>query len=362
MSGNPSPDQFNFARGGDAAAEAAAAAFTGGGKRIHFFNIEKSGERQIVRFITDQPHFAHAKQHMGVKTKNKPEDWPQDAKWPESMPATCRYDEVFNGFFPDCYVCDNPDEFINKWGKPNKGTVRDWAIAVLREEVRENGVVKGYRDVKRKFTVKENDKEVEKEEIALVMVNQAHKNFFSPLNAFYGIYQTVTDRDYVISKTGEDKDTDYNFVPMDPIETPEGRFAGPKLVRRENGEVEEVAPAHPAWHDRYTKACEEQGYDINKVIVERATDDYWAKFIDPTKKAPAFQGKKGDGDEGGAPANQQEQAPGNDVDNDEKLAAMRDRVRRGYTNGDGSGDPSADAGPQTDQSPAAAGATSEVVY
>jgi hypothetical protein len=354
--GNPDPSQFNFVRGGDAAAEAAAAAMSSSGGKIHYFNIDKPGDSEFVRFITDQPNFGHAKQHMGVKTKNKPEDWPKDAKWPESMPATCRYDDVFQGYFPDCYVCDNPDEFINQWGRKNKGTVRDWAVAVLREEVRENGVVKGYRDKKRKFTVKENDKEVEKEEIALVMVNQAHGNFFSPLNGFYGVYQTVTDRDYKITKVNEGKDTDFNIVPLDPIETPEGRFAGPKLVRRENGVVEEVAPAHPAWNDRYVKACQEQGYDINKVLVERASDDYWAKFIDPRKKAPAFN--KGDGaSEGGAPAEQQEQAPANDVDSSEKLNAMRDRVRRGYTSGDGEGGSSDDAGAaEQSTQPASSGA------
>src|SRR4051794_19734940 len=101
-----SEQQFAFGKGGDSAEEAAKAMYGGRFSRVNFFGIEKPGSQLILRFITDQPDWLHVKQHAGAPTKNKPSDWPEKSKWPESMPATCRYDDGFNGYYSDCYICD----------------------------------------------------------------------------------------------------------------------------------------------------------------------------------------------------------------------------------------------------------------
>jgi hypothetical protein len=307
-----------FGKGGAAAEEAEEIARRAGGKHFHrvpFFNI-KDGETETLRYLTDSPDWIFVKQHAFVPTKNKPEDY-KGTKWPESMPATCRHDDAFEGMYDDCYICDSG--ITNMYNKPCNPQVRVWALAVRRDEVRgtqemadagqiqpeQVGTILGYRDAMRE--VEETDAEGNttgktRQEMDIVLVNMAVSNYFGGLQAAYGTFGTVCDRDYKVNRKGEGKDSEYHHINLDKT---------PSLM-----------PGSEKWA-RYEKAIEDQKIDLGEIIADRATDDYYARFFDPNK-TPAKRESSSDKDV--APAAQQEAAPSNDVDPD-RLAAMRERVR-----------------------------------
>ena len=86
--------------------------------------------------------------------------------------------------------------------------------------------------------------------------------------------------------------------------------------------------------------------DIEAILMDRSSDDFYATFFDPSKTAPPRPQRGNNGSTAGssataaatsttaasAPAAQQAAAPSGDVDPD-RLARMRDRVR-GVTSGE----------------------------
>jgi hypothetical protein len=310
--------EFNFGMGGEAAEEASKSL---GGKfaKVEFFNLEKDGDTCYLRMLTDSPGWVFVKQHAGVPTKGAPQGY--TGKWPVSMPATCRYDAGFGGYYKDCYPCDHT-EITDKWGNPLKPTVRVWALACLREEVFGDGSEAmggpemrgkrlGFKDAIRE--VAERDAEGKEtgntiKERRIIVVNMAMKNFFGGLQGIFGIYGTVCDRDYIVRRRGLGKDTDYDIMPMDVIEG--------------------IAPGTERWK-QYEESIEQQNLNLKAIIADRASDDYFARFFDPSKAAPAQAGgtpaASGDAPQG-APVEQQQAASTPEVSGD-ALAAMRDRVR-----------------------------------
>jgi len=309
-----------FGRGGAAAEEADEAVRKASGKKFHkvpFLSIDDGGY-QILRYLTDSPDWLWVKQHTGVPTKNPPKDY--EGNWPESMPSTCRYDDAFAGIYSDCYICDA--KLHNKWKRPCNPQVRIWAIAVLREEVKgtqemadagqiqpnQVGFVVGCRDVYREAPVLDADGkdtgEV-KQELALVLVNNPVSNYFQGLQSAYGTYGTVCDRDYKVERKGSGKDTEYHNISLDKT---------PNLM-----------PGTDKWQ-RYLDAIEEQKVDLEKIVSDKASDDYYARFFDPNKTPEPRQSDEAD--KGGASTAQQSAAPSNDVD-PEQLAAMRERIKGG---------------------------------
>lgn len=291
-------------------------------------HFEEGGGQVILRYLTESPDWIWVDQHPSAPTKNKPRDF--EGNWPESMPAVCRYDEAFTDEatgqrkYADCYICDA--KLTNKWGRVSKPTIRVWALACLREEVvgtaemvaageiTEDKVGKrlGFKDSMRE--VEERDEKGEPTgkthmERAIVIVNQASNNYFNGLQACFDAYgKTNCDRDYIVKKIGEGKDVDFPHIPLD---------ATPNLKPgHENGK----------WQ-RYLDAITEQKIDIEAIINDRASDEYFARFFDPNKtEAPRASG--GSGSDGAAGAGAPPEAPekSNDVDAD-KLAAMRARLR-----------------------------------
>lgn len=326
-----------FRKGGEAASEAAKSQGGGQFAKVHYFGIAKDGDTAVIRYITDSPDWIWVDQHASVPTKNKPKD--HEGSWPESMPAVCRYDEAFKGTYEDCYIDDAKIE--NKWNRLCKPSVRVWAIACLREEVicskemheadpetyPESKIGKriGYTDATRE--IEEVDKDGKptgnkKQELALVVVNMAPSNFFDGLQAIYSMSgedgepdtRTITDRDFQIKRSGLGKDSEYYHVGLK--ETPALRGATPAYEASERWE-------------KYTKAVKEQNLDLATIVGEKASDEYYARFFDPNKEAPS---RKKDGD---AKSDERPDVPdsGNaDVDED-KLAAMRERVRGSATAG-----------------------------
>lgn len=286
-----------FRTGAEAAKDAAKS--SGGFARTNFFGLG-DGDTAIIRLLTDANAWITVDQHQMVPTKPKPADYSADAKWPEKMGSVCRKDPAFE--FGECYICEN----LVDGKKVKKAAPRQWALACLREEVIEEGKIVGYKDKTREVTIPAKDGQPERTvtEKAIVVVNMAYKNFFSLLEGFAGRYGTVLDRDYWIKRNGDDKDTSYNIVPIDPIQTPEGIF-----------DLRE-----PKFMERY-----ETDLDLATVITERADDEFYAKFFDPRftviddKVVPS----------GSAPAVSAPQAQDPEVDPD-RLAALASRVK-GYS-------------------------------
>lgn len=288
-------------------AEAAKDASKGGSfARTQFFGL-KDQESTILRFLTDADVWITVDQHQMIPTKAKPSDYPADANWPERMGSVCRRDPAFS--YGECYICD----FLVGQVKSGKGVLkkpggRTWALACLREEVKEDGKVVGLRDKTREVTIAEKDGQPERTitEKAIVVVNLGYKNFFSILEGFAGRYGTILDRDYWIKRSGDDKDTTYQVVPMDPIDTERGRF-----------DLRE-----PEFMQRY-----KSDLDLETTISERADDDFYARFFDPRFSSSKDGKIEATGAVPDAPA-----APSGEVDA-ERLAALSQRVK-GYGGGD----------------------------
>lgn len=320
---------MNFKRGGDESVDAANAQRGGGFRRSHYFSLN-DGEQAFLRYITDWADLYYVKMHQMFPTKNKPADY--TGNWPENMSCVCRYDEIFNGFYKDCYPDDHP-EITNKWGKAYKATVRDWVIAILREEVigtdemlaagqieaDKVGKRLGFRDATREVEIPKRDKggkviegEVETVvEPAFVIVNMAPSNYFDGLGAMAAAYDgTICDRDYLVRAKGENKDKTYTHAPMN--ETPN------------------LKPGTQKWQEKYldpiAKINEEGGsLDIERIIADRASDEYFGRFIDPDKADTQAAKGKGDGKgKASAPVVPDSSDEGMDP---EALEKMRARVR-----------------------------------
>lgn len=348
----------NIRRGGEGA-EAAAAS---GGKfaRLNYMSIDE-GKSLVVRFITDSPDWWYIKQHPSVPTKNAPADY--KGTWPPAMPAVCRHDEAFKGIYTDCYICDLPIMNPRDTSKPLKSALRVWALAVEREAVVEAGVTKGYKTVMEEVAVRDEKGEETGHKITqpkILVVNFGMKNFFQGLQGIYGLFQTVTDRDMNIRRTGSGLDTDYQIIPLDPIETPEGRLAGPKFTVQKDAAGNEigrtiVTPAHPSWA-KFEKAVADQGIDLMQVIADRASDEYYGRFFDPTKTVASNNSgaTNTSNTPAAASAEQQQQAPASDVVDQAKLQAMRDRVRGSGSNTDAAPAAEAASAPAEEMATAAA--------
>lgn len=303
--------------------------------KIEFFGIEKDGGTAILRFLHDYvthrnadgspmyPHLAHpsqpgstawivVNQHSYVPTRSAPEGY--KGNWPSMMGAVCRKDKAFGGAFPDCYICD----FMTKSdGKKFSDTGRTWALAVMREEVKENGVIVGYRDMTREIAKVDaegkptGEKTIEKR---IVVVNMGWKNFFSTLESIGKVKgTTILDKDFHIVRKGTSTETDYGIVDLDPITMSDGtRFD----LR------------NPAHYERYANEI-----DIPKLITERAADEFYVRFFD-VRQSNAIATK--DDNSGGAPAEQQGKPETDAVADDERMRAIADRVTK-YASEPGNG-------------------------
>lgn len=108
----------------------------------------------------------------------------------------------------------------NKKMQPPKAKDATIGMAVVREEVVEkiNGVAtRVVRDkiVERKWVDKDGNEHVEKGP-QLVIVKQAHKNFWSMFSAYNNRYKNIWDRDYIVERRRNDKDTTYAVMAADP--------------------------------------------------------------------------------------------------------------------------------------------------
>jgi hypothetical protein len=226
------------------------------------------------------------------------------------MAAVCRHDPALS--YSDCYICDVLHKDDPKSIK--KPAKRTWAAAVLREEVKEDGKVVGYRDQTRTVTRKNSDGTVGEtfEEPAVVNLNFGWKNFFSALETNANINGgTLLDRDYLIIRKGADVDTVYIFMALDRVPHSDGTTFD---VRKPEHMVKYFPSAltigSAAASDEY----------LIPIIEGKAADDYFATFFDRTVVASSNNSPVSSGTPSAAPVN--------DAANEE-LEALRARVR-GY--------------------------------
>lgn len=266
----------------------------GGFNRTDFFSLD-DGSSAVLRFLTDfeavrasdgelaggWPAF---RQHQNIPTKPKPSDY--KGNWPATMPANCRRDPQFADAYSDCYICDVIGPTLQYYKKPGQ---RYFALAVLREAVKEDGRIVGYRDQLKEITIKGKDGEEDRTEKvkAVVVVNMAWKNFFSILNGYASAYGTVLDRDYKVERHGEKLDTTYTIIPLDPTGANLDGETVPFDLRDDRLMVRYLPRAADIG---YAKASDER---LSEVIAERASDDFYARFFDATKAVPASGGGTG---------------------------------------------------------------------
>jgi hypothetical protein len=248
-------------RRGSAAAERASKP-KGRFARVKNFSLEDK-EEITLRFLTDEPEWITVDQHTSVPTKNQPEGY--KGKWPKAMPGVCRYDEAFRGLYEDCYVCDKP--VMNPWNKekPLGRTPRTWALAVVREEVR-RGV---YKDSIIKNTREIDGKTVETEDLHVLVVNMAQKNFFSALAGIANMNGTVCDTDFRIRRQGGGTDTTYVIMPL--------------MAKGENINPQDDPEE---WKERYLDKLEAQNINLAEIVAEKASDEYYRKFFDDRFDTP----------------------------------------------------------------------------
>lgn len=299
-------ESANFRRGAKAAKEASKGTDFA---RTKFFGL-KDQEVAYIRFLMDADEWISVDQHQMVPTKPKPDSY-KGENWPEKMGAVCRRDEAFS--YGECYICDF---LVGDGTKVRKPSSRVWAIAALREEIigdgspelggpDKKGKVFGMRDKTREVTIpareakdgQEARPEQTIEEKDIVVVNLGYKNFFGIVEGYAERYGTVCDRDFWIKREGADQSTQYKVVPVDdPVRDKDGNVLSPKT--------------HP---ERWAHEIV-----LEDVISERASDEFYAKFFDPRVTAT----EDGKVESTGAEAPK----PENEID-EEKLAAMRDRVK-----------------------------------
>ena len=296
----------SFRRGTEEAKEASkGAAFA----KTHYFGLDSNpsspNNQAILRFLTDYTDLIVVDQHSNVPTKPQPSNY-EGTSWPSHMGAVCRKDPALSGMFPDCYICDNLVD-----GKSVKrASARSWAYAVLREEVIEDGQVVGLKDTLREVADVDADGKATGEthmEKAIVVVNMAYRNFFSVLEGFGKHYGTILDRDYLIRRNGDGTSTTYSVIPMDPILTSDNKVFDLRL---------------PEFADRY-----QPSESLDKVVLDRASDDFYARFFDRRVAAPDDKGKSSKVSKASSGNAEPPARPSAEADGADRLAALADRVK-----------------------------------
>jgi hypothetical protein len=279
VTANTSP-AINFRRGGTAAeqAEKEASVSSNGRRGPDYFGLKDDGDSAVVRLLTDHDDWIWVNQHSFVPTKPGPKD---AEKWPKNMTSVCRYDKAFGGHYADCYIDDA--KLKNSFGKVASARPRVWALAVEREIVRGDGSEALGGPAKQGVVVGIRDKIDEVDELGadgkptgtklqyprIVVINQPMKGFFSHFKALHGLYGTVVDRDFSITRSGTGTDTEYKIVPIDPIADP---ATGQNLIK----------PGTPIW-EKYLQAVAEREISLEGIVADKASDEYYARFFDPTK-------------------------------------------------------------------------------
>jgi len=165
-----------------------------------------AGETKALRFLTDSNDIFVVPVHENVPT--------YDGK---KKTFVCR--SVFDA---SCELCAR--------GKGEPGAYRrdvGYGIAVLREEVKEDGKTTGYRDVTTTYEETVDGKTVTKKKPYVGIVSQGMRNFWNAIAVISEKYGSLRDREIEIMRQGQGTDTTYMAFPLDKkeIENIDTRYA-----------------------------------------------------------------------------------------------------------------------------------------
>lgn len=183
---------------------------TGFGPRLNYLFWKNSGDKHIIRFLTDDMILGEFAEW--VITNN------------EKLPAT------------DFLIHPDTENFVRKYGGmtreygtgniiPPKLAKRGVSVVVLRQEIPDgNGGTKI-------IDVEEQVNGLRARKFALV--KQSPGNFWQHFQGANRRNGTICDRDYEVIRVGKDKDTKYDIVGIDP--DPKDPLRDPEKVRETYG-------------------------------------------------------------------------------------------------------------------------------
>jgi hypothetical protein len=293
---------------------------------VDFLRME-ADQLLFCRFLTDHYEITEAMVHTMYPTKPKPEGY--EGNWPKTISAVCRNTKLGDGqpMFPDgCYACQHPkmDD-----GKPRGAVARTYGLLVVREEVLSDGTEKyldpranpprvipkgqraGWRDKKREYQAYDFNTNQAIGGVEMIpdvlLAEMGWKNFWSDVEGIAQLFQTIGNQEMTIRRTGSGmNDTEYHIVGLG---TSSYDMRDPAVLAKYGIEV--------VGYDDMGRPIKKYPphYSIPHLLYARASDEYYARWIDPTKSvamgagAPAVVNK--------APAEEVSQA---------SLQAMRERL------------------------------------
>lgn len=279
---------------------------------------DEKGNR-LIRDAYEVPWIT-VEMHSMVPTKPKPADLKDGVRWQKEMPFVCRKDKIFTRRFGgECWVCE-------KYGSKNKPRPRTWALAIQREEVRdEAGKLVGMRDQVKELGVSDPADPTKLLDQTVVVprfvkINYGWQNFFEAVQGFGKRYGTLLDRDYFIERRGMGpNDTNYHPQPYD--KDPEHDLSNLDYLRATYPEFVEVEGQQVRTYP-----------DLRRIVADQCSDEYMERWFVET--GPRSGGTSPAGPE--APSGPQPVQAGQGATSD-ALSALKDRVM--------SSQPSAPAGP-----------------
>lgn len=263
-------------------------------RKVEFLRLD-DGQLLYCRFLTDANEIMDAMVHTMYPTKPKPEGY--EGNWPKSISAVCRNTKMGDGspMFPDgCYACAHPrmDD-----GKPRGAVARTYGLLVVREEVLSDGSEKftipgsnppqvvpkgqraGWRDRKREYQAYDFNTNQAIGGVEMIpdvlLAEMGWKNFWSDIEGIAQLYGTVCSQEMTIRRTGSGmNDTEYHILPLGPSSYD---LRDPANLAKYGIEVTGFDnQGRP--HKKYPPE-----YSIGHLLYNRASDEYYARWIDPTK-------------------------------------------------------------------------------
>lgn len=281
-----------FRTGTESAKEASS---RGPSSRMVDFLRLSDGDLIFVRFLTDYYEITDCMVHSMYPTKPKPEGY--EGNWPKTISAVCRNSRMGDGapMFPDgCYCCEHPrmDD-----GKPRGAISRTYGLMVVREEVISDGSERfivpgsnpprvipkgqraGFRDKKREyqgFDFDTNQPVGVPEMIPdVIIAEMGWNNFWSPIEGISQLFSTVCNQEITIRRTGSGmNDTKYQIVGLGITQHD---MRSPEVLAKYGIEV--------TGYDDLGRPIKKypKHYSLGHIIYARASDEYFARWIDPTK-------------------------------------------------------------------------------
>lgn len=305
-----------FSRGGEAAEKQSKSASSF--DKVPFLALE-DGESTVIRWVTDVTEWISVHQYGFLPTKPAPAGW--NGNWPKKMPAISRRSRNDAGELVFPWLADNDfvaEHMRDEKGAPYKAYSRTWAFVCIREEVRENGKLLGYRDKTREHSYEKDGVTVTETVKDIQIANLGWKNFFVHFKGQADYFGTLLDRDYVVVRKGAGQnDTTYQVIALEPIVLDPATCQ--KLGVPEGSRYDLRIPQIGALYQPTTT--------LEELIMERVSDDYYAKFFDTrvTYTPKASEQSAASAPQGNVPSPEQQVRPNTESD-PAAMEALKNRV------------------------------------